>query len=164
MRSKKFFLKSRFFNLYIIAALKKFLPVNCIVLLVWVVCWLFFLLLVYWYSGLFGVPYFRCRPRVCVFSPQHDDTHGTWLKKLEAFQKKFFRWLNPFASWLKKMYCFTGETSMEKWMPTLAQKFQLRRGQMSSRSQKWKSVVKSKPTTYSSCDQSEQETNFLEIL
>ena len=38
-----------------------------------------FLLLVYWYSGWYGVPYFRCRPRVFVFSLQHDDTHGTWL-------------------------------------------------------------------------------------
>ena len=26
-------------------------------------------LLVYWYSGWYGVPFFRCRPRVCVFSP-----------------------------------------------------------------------------------------------
>ena len=44
---------------------KKCLPVDCIVaglssLLV------FFC---YWYSGWYGVPYFRCRPRVCVFSP-----------------------------------------------------------------------------------------------
>ena len=60
------------------SSFKKFLPVDCIVaglssLLV------VFLLLVYWYSGWYGVPYFRRRPRVCVFSPQHDDTHGTWL-------------------------------------------------------------------------------------
>ena len=28
----------------------------------------------YWDSGWYSVPYFRCRPRVCVFSPQLDDT------------------------------------------------------------------------------------------
>ena len=28
-----------------------------------------FLLLVYWDSGWYGVPYFRCRPRVCVSPP-----------------------------------------------------------------------------------------------
>ena len=47
----------------------------------------------YWDSGWYGVPYFRCRPQVCVFSPQHDDTHGTatynqvekvWSKKLRS--------------------------------------------------------------------------------
>ena len=31
----------------------------------------------YWDSGWYGVPYFRCIPRVCVFSPQHDYTHVT---------------------------------------------------------------------------------------
>ena len=47
-----------FKNLYTIAAsLKMFLPVDR-------------------YSGWYGVPHFRCRPRVCVFL-QHDDTHGT---------------------------------------------------------------------------------------
>ena len=35
-----------------------------------------FSLLVYWDSGWYGVPYFRCRPRVCLLL-QHDDTHGT---------------------------------------------------------------------------------------
>ena len=31
----------------------------------------------YWDSGWYGVTYFRCRPQVCLLSPQHDDTHGT---------------------------------------------------------------------------------------
>ena len=35
------------------------------------------LLPVNWDSGRYGVPHFRCRPQVCVFSSQHDDTHGT---------------------------------------------------------------------------------------
>ena len=65
-----------FFLLLYQSSYKKSSPVDCIVaglssLLV------VFLLLVYWYSGWYGVPYFRCSPRVCVFSPQHDDTHGT---------------------------------------------------------------------------------------
>ena len=34
----------------------------------------FLLLLVYWDSGWYGVSFFRCKPRVCVFSPQHNDT------------------------------------------------------------------------------------------
>ena len=29
-----------------------------------------------WDSGWYGVPYFRCGPRVCLL-PQHDDTHVT---------------------------------------------------------------------------------------
>ena len=34
-----------------------------------------FLLLMYLDIGWYGVHYFRCKPRECVFSPQHDDTH-----------------------------------------------------------------------------------------
>ena len=47
-----------------------------------------FLLLIVCDSGWFGVPYFRCRPRACVFSPQHDDTHGTRLMtKIESLSQ-----------------------------------------------------------------------------
>ena len=57
-----------FLSINIIAALKKFYRSTGIVagmgsLLV------VFSLLVYWDSGWYGVPYSRCRPRVCVFSP-----------------------------------------------------------------------------------------------
>ena len=45
---------------------KKISPVDCIVAGLSSFLVVFFC---YWYSGWYGVPYFRCRPRVCVFSP-----------------------------------------------------------------------------------------------
>ena len=69
-----YYIYPNFFYLYIIAAFKKILPVDCIVAGLSSLLVVFFC---YWYSGWYGVPYSRCRPRVCVFSPQHDDTHGT---------------------------------------------------------------------------------------
>ena len=56
-----------FVYLSIITAFKKILPVDRRV--AGLSSLLVFLVLVYWYSGWYGVPYFRCRPRVCVFSP-----------------------------------------------------------------------------------------------
>ena len=37
--------------------------------------------MVYRDSGWYGVPFFRCRPRVCVFFPQIDNTHGIWWQR-----------------------------------------------------------------------------------
>ena len=62
-----------FFDLYIIAALKKFLPVDCLV------AGLSSLLVVFFVTGIvagMGFPTFVA-DHGCVFFPQHDDTYGT---------------------------------------------------------------------------------------
>ena len=79
MRSKKFITCYLFFKPLDHCSMKKFPPVDCDSSQNEKFVGCYFVLLVYWDSGWYGVPYFRCRPRECVFSLQHDDTHGTWL-------------------------------------------------------------------------------------
>ena len=98
MRSKKLITCSLIFlPLYHSSFKNFFLPVDCIVaglssLMV------VFLLLVYRYCGWYGVPNFRCRPRVCVFSPQHDDTRRSVISDRE----KNFRTFLIFATGRRK--------------------------------------------------------------
>ena len=77
MRLKKFIKYGLFYYTSIIAALKKIPPID-------------------WGSGWYGVPYFRCKPRVCVFSKPYWSIKLTHLsKKLKDARKKYRLQCNP---------------------------------------------------------------------
>ena len=76
-----------------------------------------FLLLVYWDSGWYGVPYFRCRPRVCVSPPPPptwwyawpliDDEYPWYLievknkEKKKIFERQFFEMIRDDSNFFR---------------------------------------------------------------